>query len=298
MHVVPEGHVDVYYRFGKLLPEITETGLRIKIPVLTNNYHISTIFQSDVVKNVHCRLKQGVLITFENVEVFNILNQRGVIPIIKAYGVNYDQVLIYSTVRNYVGSICRNYTVDDILINFTEVQNKLTDEIQNYINTRTLPQSGSWGRTADQNINNSIENALLHILSTRLSTPIIPKQILERYEKLEEEKVNKRIAEMNKQVVLEKLATQKEESSIHNTIFKEKETIRMEIRLKEAKMHAQAKEIEANANEKLLTDKYLTLKRIGALGNNTKIFFGTTGDKLLHLFYKLQKLSDFIDPFL
>ena len=267
MHTVPEGHVDVYYRFGKLLPDISETGLRFKIPILTENYHISTIFQSDVVKDVQCRVKQGVLITFKSVEVFNILNQSGVIPIIKAFGVNYDQVLIYSTVRNYISSICKNYTVDDILINFTEVQNELADKIQTYITLRE-PKN---------------QNATLLILSTRLSTPEIPIQILQRYEKLEEEKVNKRIAEETKKVVLEKLSTQKEESVIHNTIFKEKETTRMEMFLKEAETYAKTKEIEAKANEKLLTDKYLTLKRIAALGNNTKIFFGTTGDKILNL---------------
>lgn len=278
IHTVPEGHVDVYYRFGKLLPDISETGLRFKIPILTDNYHISTIFQSDVVKDVHCRLKQGVLITFKSVEVFNMLNQRGVIPIIKAFGVNYDQVLIYSTVRNYIGSICRNYTVDDILINFTEVQNELADKIQTYINLRVENKDlGLWPRAEGQNA------TLLHILSTRLSTPEIPIQILQRYEKLEEEKVNKRIAEETKKVVLEKLSTQKEEASIRNTIFKEKETTRMEMLLKEAEMYAKAKEIEANANEKLLTDNYLTLKRIASLGNNTKIFFGTTGDKILNL---------------
>lgn len=280
VHTVPEGHVDVYYRFGKLLPDISETGLRFKIPMLTDNFHISTIFQSDVVTDVHCRLKQGVLITFRKVEVFNILNQRGVIPIIRAFGLNYDQVLIYSTVRNYISSICRNYTVDDILINFTEVQNELTDKIQTYINTRLTAHQDQKANTDKAHL---VEYQNVQILSTRLSTPEIPEQILKRYEKLEEEKVNKRIAEETKKVVLEKLSTQKEESSIHNAIFKERETTKMEIFLKEAEMHAKAKEIEATANEKLLTDKYLNLKRIDALGNNTKIFFGTTGDKILNL---------------
>jgi regulator of protease activity HflC (stomatin/prohibitin superfamily) len=171
-HVVPEGHVDVYYRFGKLLPDTSESGLAYKIPVLTDNHHISVIFQSDNVKDVKCQLKQGVCIIFENVEVFNILSRKGVIPVIKSYGIDYDEVLIYSSVRNYIGSICRRLTVDDILANLTSVQNDLIRnilDIQRHIDTR---------------LNDS---SYLQILSTRLSIPVIPKQILDRYEKLEEE---------------------------------------------------------------------------------------------------------------
>jgi|PlaIllAssembly_1097288.scaffolds.fasta_scaffold00034_8 regulator of protease activity HflC (stomatin/prohibitin superfamily) len=264
-HVVPEGHVDVYYRFGKLLSDTSESGLGYKMPILTENHHISVIFQSDNVKNVKCQLKQGVSIIFENVEVFNILSRKGVIPVIKSYGIDYDEVLIYSNVRNYIGSICRRLTVDDILANFTSVQNDLTVDIQRHINTR---------------LNDS---SYLQILSTRLSIPVIPTQILGRYEKLEEEKINKRIAEMNKQVVIEKLSLEKEQSIIKNAILKETESTNSEIRLKDAETKAKAKEIEATANEKLLTDSYLTLKRIEALQNNSKLFFGISGEKMINV---------------
>lgn len=266
LHNVPEGHVDVYYRFGKLLPEISETsGLNIKIPLITTNYHISTIFQSDVVKKVECRLKQGIGIIFENVEVFNILNQNGVIPIIKFYGVNYDEILIMSTVRNYIGSICRKYTVDDMLANFTSVQDKLKDEIQSYVN---------------KNLNNSDH---LQILSTRLSTPTIPNEILERYKKIEDEKVNARVTEMEKERVMKKLEIDMEKETSVNNIYKAKETARLEMLLKDAGARAEVKNKEAIANKNLLTREYLELKRIEAMGNNTKLFFGTTGENLIKL---------------
>ena len=39
-HMVPEGHVGIYFRGGALLEEITEPGYHFKLPFITDEEHV------------------------------------------------------------------------------------------------------------------------------------------------------------------------------------------------------------------------------------------------------------------
>ena len=39
-HIVPEGHVGIYFRAGALLNQITDPGFHFKLPVITSVEHV------------------------------------------------------------------------------------------------------------------------------------------------------------------------------------------------------------------------------------------------------------------
>ncbi|GMP93816.1 hypothetical protein CsSME_00043502 [Camellia sinensis var. sinensis] len=68
IHQVPEGHVGVYWRGGALLNIITDPGFHLKMPLLTHFEPIQVTLQTDLVRNIPCGTKGGVMINFEKIE--------------------------------------------------------------------------------------------------------------------------------------------------------------------------------------------------------------------------------------
>ena len=52
-----QGHVGVYWRGGKLLPHITEPGMRLKLPILDVYAPIQVTLQTDKVVDIPCGTK-------------------------------------------------------------------------------------------------------------------------------------------------------------------------------------------------------------------------------------------------
>ena len=131
LHIVPEGHVGVYVRGGRLLDFVSEPGLRMKIPFFTAFTAIDINLQTDKVENIPCGTSGGVLLTFDSIEVVNKLNKSFVLNTLRNFGTDYDKVLIYDKIHHLVNSLCSTHTLHEVYISeFSKLDEMLTEQLQ------------------------------------------------------------------------------------------------------------------------------------------------------------------------
>lgn len=130
LHRIEEGHVGVYFRVsyisdlslspvifknpiissivifyncyyiyqgGALLPEVSNPGFHMMIPLLTTYRSVQVTLQTDEVKNVPCGTSGGVMIYFDRIEVVNILdaNSGKIFEIVCSFSRNMLIILSY-----------------------------------------------------------------------------------------------------------------------------------------------------------------------------------------------------------
>ncbi|KAH6807256.1 ureide permease 1 [Perilla frutescens var. frutescens] len=276
LHQVPEGHVGVYWRGGALLDTITSPGFHFKLPVITNFEPIQVTLQTDLVRDIPCGTKGGVMINFEKIEVVNRLHKDHVYDTLLNYGVQYDNTWIYDKIHHEINQFCSAHSLQQVYIDmFDQIDEKMKDALQADC-TRYAPG--------------------IEIISVRVTKPKIPESIRRNFEQMEEERTKVLIA-MEKQRVSEKEAeTQKKIAISEAEKYAHVSKIQMEQKLMEKDSARKQEEIsnamylareksladadhyrtmkEVEANKLRLTPPYLELKFIEAIANNTKIYFG------------------------
>ena len=98
LHMVPQGHVGVYWRGGRLLDRVTEPGYHMMFPLVTAMAAVQTTLQTDKVTDIPCGTSGGTVIRFERVEVVNQLRKDMVIETIRNYTIHYDRTWIFDKV--------------------------------------------------------------------------------------------------------------------------------------------------------------------------------------------------------
>ncbi|OWM89471.1 hypothetical protein CDL15_Pgr024219 [Punica granatum] len=276
LHQVPEGHVGVYWRGGALLKTITDPGFHLKLPLITQYEPVQVTLQTDLVTDIPCGTKGGVMITFEKIEVVNRLRKDYVYDTLLDYGVHYDNTWIYDKIHHEINQFCSSHSLQQVYIDvFDQIDEKMKEALQVDC-TRYAPG--------------------IEILSVRVTKPNIPDRIRRNFEQMEEERTKVLIA-IEKQKVAEKEAETMKKMAISEA---EKNAnvskILMEQKLMEKDSSRKQQEIEnhmylareksladadfyrvmkeAEANKLKLTPQFLELKFIEAIAGNTKIFFG------------------------
>ncbi|GER31852.1 erlin-2 [Striga asiatica] len=293
LHQVPEGHVGVYWRGGALLNSITDPGFHLKLPLITNFEPIQVTLQTDLVRDIPCGTKGGVMISFEKIEVVNRLRKDYVYDTLLNYGVQYDHTWIYDKIHHEINQFCSAHSLQQVYIDmFDQIDDKMKDALQADC-TRYAPG--------------------IEIISVRVTKPKIPDSIRRNFEQMEEERTKVLIA-MEKQRVSEKEAeTQKKiavseaEKNAHVSKIQmeqklmEKDSLRRQEEISNAMYLAREKSLadanyyrtikEAEANKLKLTPQYLELKFIEAIANNTKIYFG---NKVPNMVLNQRLLGNFL----
>lgn len=293
LHQVPEGHVGVYWRGGALLKTITDPGFHVKLPLITQFEPIQVTLQTDLVREIPCGTKGGVMTNFEKIEVVNRLRKDYVYETLLNYGVNYDNTWIYDKIHHEINQFCSVHSLQQVYIDmFDQIDEKMKDALQADC-TRYAPG--------------------IEIISVRVTKPKIPESIRRNFEQMEEERTKVLIA-MERQKVAEKEAeTQKKvaisEAEKHSHVSKiqmaqklmEKESTMKQEEIANAIYMAREKSLadaefyrtmkEAEANKMKLTPEYLELKFIEAIANNSKIFFG---DKVPSMIFDQRILGNFL----
>jgi len=276
LHRVDEGHVAVYYRGGALLSQISHPGYHIMMPFITTFRSVQVTLQTDEVKNVPCGTSGGVMIYFDRIEVVNILNADYVFDIVKNYTADYDKTLIFNKVHHELNQFCSVHNLHEVYIDlFDQIDENLKVALQKDL-TEMAPG--------------------LKVHSVRVTKPKIPETIRKNYEIMEAEKTKLLIAEQRQKVVEKEAETERKraiieaekQSQVSKIEFEqkimEKESIKQisviedTIHLDKEKSAADAEfyriRMQADSNKLLLTNEYLEMKRIEALGNNTKFYYG------------------------
>lgn len=293
LHQVPEGHVGVYWRGGALLKTITDPGFHVKLPLITQFEPIQVTLQTDLVRDIPCGTKGGVMINFEKIEVVNRLHKEYVYETLLNYGVNYDNTWIYDKIHHEINQFCSVHSLQQVYIDmFDQIDEKMKDALQADC-TRYAPG--------------------IEIISVRVTKPKIPDSIRRNFEQMEEERTKVLIA-MERQKVAEKEAeTQKKVAISEAEKYAHVSKIQMEQKLMEKESTRKQEEIAnaiymareksladaefyrtmkvAEANKMKLTPEYLELKFIEAIANNSKIFFG---DKVPNMIFDQRILGDFL----
>ncbi|KAK3042310.1 hypothetical protein RJ639_002356 [Escallonia herrerae] len=275
VHQVPEGHVGVYWRGGALLNTITDPGFHMKMPLITHFEPIQVTLQTDLVRDIPCGTKGGVMINFEKIEVVNRLHKDFVHQTLLNYGVQYDHTWIYDKIHHEINQFCSVHSLQQVYIDmFDQIDEKMKDALQADC-TRYAPG--------------------IEILSVRVTKPKIPESIRRNFEQMEEERTKVLIAVERQRVAEKEAETQKKIAISEAEKDAHVSKIQMEQKLTEKDSSRRQEEIanaiksslnevttscifrtikEAEANKMKLTPQFLELKFIEAIANNSKIFFG------------------------
>ncbi|KAK7317936.1 hypothetical protein RJT34_02577 [Clitoria ternatea] len=293
LHQVPEGHVGVYWRGGALLKTITEPGFHLKMPLITQYEPVQVTLQTDMVTDIPCGTKGGVMINFEKIEVVNRLRKEFVFETLLNYSVHYDKTWIYDKIHHEINQFCSSHSLQQVYIDvFDQIDEKMKEALQVDC-THYAPG--------------------IEIISVRVTKPTIPNSIRRNYEQMEEERTNVLIA-IEKQRVAEKEAETKKKMAISEAeknanVSKilmeqkllEKDSARRQEEIENEMYLAREKSLadadfyrvikEAEANRLKLTPEFLQLKFIEAIANNTKIFFG---DKVPNMIFDQRLLGNLL----
>lgn len=293
LHQVPEGHVGCYWRGGALLKEITDPGFHLKLPLITQFESIQVTLQTDLVRDIPCGTKGGVMISFDKIEVVNRLRKEYVYETLLNYGINYDKTWIYDKIHHEINQFCSAHSMQQVYIDmFDQIDDKMKEAIQGDC-TKYAPG--------------------IEIINVRVTKPNIPSAIKRNFEQMEEERTNALIA-FEKQKVAEKEAeTQKkialseaeknaqvsmilmEQKLMEKDSSRRQEEIENQMYLAREKSQADANYYrvmrEAEANKLKLTPEFLELKFIESIANNSKIFFG---EKLPSMILDQRLLGNFL----
>jgi len=294
VHQIPEGHVGVYWRGGKLLTRITGPGMHLRVPFLDHFEAIQVTMQTDKVMDIPCGTKTGVNITFEKIEVVNRLQREHVYETIREYGVHYDKTWIYDKIHHEINQFCSSHTLQDVFIDkFDQVDDKIRATLQADCN-RYAPG--------------------IEIISVRVTKPRIPESIMGNYVAMEVERTKVLVAaERRKVVELEtemervKAVAEAEKKKLTSQILQkqlllereaqqQQEAISNQLLLARHKALADAEfyrmSREAEAHRLKLTPEFLEFTFLSALNNNTKVFFG---EKLPHMVLDQRLLRGVFD---
>ena len=99
-HTVDEAYVAVYKRWGRVLDEVAGPGLHFMNPFTTDVTMVQTTLQTDVVTDIPCGTKGGVMIYFDRVEVVNRLGKEFAASTIRSYGESYDKIWIFDRIHH------------------------------------------------------------------------------------------------------------------------------------------------------------------------------------------------------
>jgi len=275
-HTIHEGHVGLYFKYGALQDEISYPGVNFYQPFVTDYIEVKVRSQTDTMPAIKTITKDGIENTFHKIQVINRINVTRLIPMVRKYGLDYKDSLIFDRIREALKIYCANNTIDDVY------------------NEKFLDIVYSVKRDVEKSIAD-LDGHGIEILNLVIPKPEIPHDIADNYkqvkvqwteqlvavqqQKTEEIKKHtewiKALADANRtkdvleikiqEKVLDKQG-EREISEINNAIVKEREE-----NIANIEKYKVLKEAEANAE--LYTGDYVKLNMAKALANNTKLYF-------------------------
>lgn len=282
IHRIQEGHVGVYYIGGALLEGYTEAGFNMMWPLITRVHEMQITIQTDEVTAIPCGTRGGVMISFDKVEVVNILKKDHVVQTVKQYGTDYDKLWIFDKIHHEINQFCSQHSLQEVYIEkFDTVDDRIKEALQ-----------------ADcSRFDTGIE-----IIAVRVTKPRIPEVVRRNYEEMEAQRTQLMIAVERQKVIEKEAETERRKARIEaekvaevSAIKKQQEIMEQEAArnvsvIKDHMLLARERaesdaatyrrDSEAQSNQKLLTKEYLELMRITAMANLSKVYYGDSIPKM------------------
>jgi len=279
---IGDGYVGVYYKKGELQDGLVEPGTELQAIIIRP--------EETMLDDVEATTKDGVEITFAGVSVLSRTSKSKVTHLIKRYGTDFKQVLLYNRIKEELRNFCANNTLDEIYnVKFLEISQAVKEEVINAILR--------------------LGDGALEILSLGLRKPKIPKDIAENYRlvklqwtqqlvevqqqktemiRRESEKM-KAIADATLEKDIQEIMIEKEilEAEGRKTISELKSKILAAEEKNLADIAKYAQEREAEGNKALLSPEYLKMRVAESLANNTKVLFSGKDSEIGGLLEKI-----------
>merc|ERR1712226_1231576 len=215
------------------------------------------------VRTIRTITRDGIVNSFKDIQVISSVNTANLIQMIRKFGTEFRDALIFDRVAEELRIFCANHTID-------EVYNSMFLDIVRHVKTNveeSIDRLGQEGITG------------VKILNLVIPKPDIPSDIAANYKQVKVQWTEQLVA--TQQQKTEKI--KKETQSIKAILDAERERDVLKIDIEKqlikdreqniANITAYAKERAAEANKLLYTDEYVKLEMARSLTNNTKFYF-------------------------
>jgi len=276
-HNIREGHVGVYWRWGKLQSRLEPPGYHHMLPLgIDEVLEVSVTLETTVMHGVPCGTSGGVLLHFDEVEVVYRLQPQDVVDTVKNYSGGFVQTWIRDPLPSLMNEVCNSLSLHDVHIGrFAELDDMMREKLSELL--------AEWAPG-------------LQVITVRLVKPTIPSSVQQNFDEVADFSSKLKTVTAHQTVVLR--AAEKDRSLAVLGAQKELEVARMhanssvlaaersvginEVKLQtaEARMREQAdaesyaKQREAEANKHKLTKIFLDLQRRVHLMRNIELNIG------------------------
>jgi len=276
VHTIEEGNVGIYYVQGALSDDINPPGVHWATPFVTTIEEIAIRPITDTLAPAPAVTNDSITVTFQGIQVLSDIHREKLVDLIRNYGSEFRQTLVFDRIREYVRTFCGKHDIDQVY------------------NTKFLDMVPFVKQSVEKRLEELANNSIV-ILNLVIPKPEIPKDIALNYkavkvqwteqlvaqQRQKTEKIRKETdlqlalldAEREKQVLAIELDKEilrkegeKQQSSLQNDIVRDREQ-------SVADVEAYKKTKAAAANQELYSEKYVQLEMARALSNNTKFFF-------------------------
>lgn len=277
---IPEKHVGIPYRFNAIVKDRRDSlpGLVFHIPIIERYENAQHTSQTDETYEIEAYSLDKLRLVYPIVQIVNSFeNPSYVRDVIRRFGSNYDQTLIFDTINHTIAELTSQFTAEECQItkfkDFNEiVENRLVE---------SLTQRHVKG---------------LLIEAVRVKQPRIPESIQHKHLEREKERAAIAVANQSRIVRMIEAETEKEEAKIKALLKKEVALIeaeqhravqQVELRMLEdvaaseigrllnlseanASVTMQAANATAGANRLVLSPEFLRLEEINSWKHSTK----------------------------
>ena len=113
-HIIEEGSVGIYYKFGALQDEVTHPGVHWKAPFVTTVEQVQVRPKTDTLNLMSTVTKDGITNTFNDVQVISKIQPKNLIKMVRTFGLQFRQALIFDRVKEELRIFCANHTIDEV----------------------------------------------------------------------------------------------------------------------------------------------------------------------------------------
>eukprot|EP01084_Bolivina_argentea_P133515 235623_1 len=263
---------------------MSEPGLHFKLPPpITTSIQAYIRPQVDSVKHVKCGAKDGTNIEFPSIEIGNTLPLDKAHGVVKKYGADYDQFLVFKQVQYVTNGLCSQFTSHEIAIEkFNDMDDHIKSQLEEIQTELDTGLQIGFVRIAKPRLPDHLSDAYQRQAKERA----LKKAKEEEFKRIQQENLNEEEkvrgvsvrellhAQKQNEMNIAQKKSEQEQEAIANQMKLEAAKTQAQIVREESKANADAVTNQAIANEKLLTAAYLTLKKYEALLANSKLIFG------------------------
>jgi regulator of protease activity HflC (stomatin/prohibitin superfamily) len=114
VHTIEEGNVGIYFVQGALNDHYSHPGVHWSIPFVTDIEEITIRPQTETLEDISTVTQDGIANTFHAIQVLSNVDVEYIIPLIKKFGMQFRQALVFDRVAEELRTFCANHTVDEV----------------------------------------------------------------------------------------------------------------------------------------------------------------------------------------